>query len=470
MTSRGRTAALLMALCGALGLAGAQTPQQPRRAQPRRALLAPVRVCAGGDVTLGTNLDTSWSNHAADSLLALFGMRDDADTLVRPLRDLLAGADVVLLNIEGAIGEGPAPQKCGPKSTACFAFRQPISAAAALRGIADSSVAIVGNVANNHSRDAGDEGRDTTVALLARAGIRVTGADTLATPVVTRSGDTIAFLGFHTDSMAPDARDLAAVRRHVARAVAAYGTVVVTMHLGAEGVTAQRTRDSVERFLGYNRGNPVAFATAAFRGGATLVIGHGPHVLRAGEWRGDRLVLYSLGNLLTYGPFRMREPSVRGAVACAVIDSVATSRVGGTEAHSAAGAGCASAGLATPRSQADRFPQRARFSADGRSSGQLGKPAEERSESTEPAPALIAVSSALFRCCGCDDGVGVTAYHTSRAAPGFDERRHGPFDLAFNDPTGNAAGVHEISVADVDADMAHVALLRPRERQQITRK
>jgi len=45
-------------------------------------------------------------------------------------------------------------------------------------------------------------------------------------------------------------------------------------------------------------------------------------VLRAGEWRGDRLVLYSLGNLLTYGPFRMREPSVRGAVACAVIDSV----------------------------------------------------------------------------------------------------------------------------------------------------
>lgn len=324
MTSRGRTAALLVALCGALGLADAQSSQPPRRTaqQSRRALLTPVRVCAGGDVTLGTNLDTSWSNHAADTLLALFGLRDDADTLVRPLRDLLAGADVVLLNIEGAIGEGPAPQKCGPKSTSCFAFRQPVAAAAALRGVADSSVAMVGNVANNHSRDAGEEGRDTTVALLERAGIRVTGADTLATPVATRSGDTIAFLGFHTDSMAPDARDLSAVRRHVARAAAAYGTVVVTMHLGAEGITAQRTRDSVERFLGYDRGNPVAFATAAFRGGATLVIGHGPHVLRAGEWRGDRLVLYSLGNLLTYGPFRMREPSVRGAVACAVIDSV----------------------------------------------------------------------------------------------------------------------------------------------------
>ena len=57
------------------------------------------------------------------------------------------------------------------------------------------------------------------------------------------------------------------------------------------------------------------------RGGAALVIGHGPHVLRAVEWR-DRgaLIAYSLGNLLTYGPFRLREPANRGAVLCATID------------------------------------------------------------------------------------------------------------------------------------------------------
>ncbi len=93
------------------------------------------------------------------------------------------------------------------------------------------------------------------------------------------------------------------------------------MHLGAEGRDAQRTRDAPERFLGIDRGNPVAFAEAAVRGGAALVIGHGPHVLRAVEWR-DRgaLIAYSLGNLLTYGPFRLREPANRGAVLCATID------------------------------------------------------------------------------------------------------------------------------------------------------
>jgi hypothetical protein len=94
------------------------------------------------------------------------------------------------------------------------------------------------------------------------------------------------------------------------------------MHLGAEGVDAQRTRNATEIFLGrYDRGNPVAFADTVFAAGATLIVGHGPHVLRAGEWRDNRVVLYSLGNLLTYGPFNNKEPTNRGAVACVTIDS-----------------------------------------------------------------------------------------------------------------------------------------------------
>jgi hypothetical protein len=272
-------------------------------------------------VTLGTNLDSAWANKAADSLYRTFGLASQPDSLVVALRPLLADCDVVILNIEGAIGEGWVPPKCGPRSTNCFAFRQPPAAAAALRATIDSGAVLVGNIANNHSRDAGDDGRDTTIAYLERAGILVTGADTLATAVPTLFGDTLGVLGFYTDSTAPDARDLAAVRRYVARAVARYGTVIVTMHLGAEGAGAQRTRNGIERFLGLNRGNPVGFANAAFAGGATLVVGHGPHVLRGGEWRGDRLVLYSLGNLLTYGPFRLRPPADRSAVAQAIIDS-----------------------------------------------------------------------------------------------------------------------------------------------------
>jgi hypothetical protein len=312
----------IIVLSGAALLAGTVlTSAAPRLSAQGRRLSAPVRVCAGGDVTLGTNLDPFWARNAADTLWRRFGLRPNPDSLTPALKPFLAGADVVLLNVEGAIGRGAVEPKCGPRSTSCFAFRQPPGAAAALRRLADSSVIIVGNVANNHSRDAGEDGRDSTVAYLRAAGIRVTGNDTLATPVVLPSGDTIAFLGFHTDTTTPDARDLRAVRRHVSRAVERFGTVIVTMHLGAEGVGAQRTRNANEIFLKMHRGNPVGFADAAMAGGATLVVGHGPHVLRAAEWRDDRLVLYSLGNLLTYGPFKLREPTNRGAVACATIDS-----------------------------------------------------------------------------------------------------------------------------------------------------
>jgi poly-gamma-glutamate capsule biosynthesis protein CapA/YwtB (metallophosphatase superfamily) len=280
-----------------------------------------VRLCAGGDVTLGSNLDPKWSRSAADTLRRRFAMSPLPESLARQLTALVGGADVVLLNIEGAIGSGPAPPKCTKRSKNCFAFRMPPSAGTALRRAIDSNAAIVGNVANNHSHDAGDEGRAATIARLKRAGIFVVGADTIATPVALPSGDTIAMLGFHTDSDAPDARDLDAVRRHVRRAADRYPIVVVTMHLGAEGPGAQRTQNATELFLGMDRGNPVGFTDAAFAGGATLVIGHGPHVLRAAEWRDDRLAFYSLGNLLTYGPFSMHEPTNRGAVACATIDS-----------------------------------------------------------------------------------------------------------------------------------------------------
>ncbi len=281
----------------------------------------PLRLCAGGDVTLGSNLDPKWARSAADTLRRRFAMSPLPDSLARQLTPFVHGADVVLLNIEGAIGSGPAPPKCTKRSKNCFAFRMPPSAGTALRHAIDSGAVIVGNVANNHSHDAGDEGREATIARLKRAGIFVVGADTIATPVALPSGDTIAMLGFHTDSDAPDARDLDAVRRHVRRAADRYPIVVVTMHLGGEGPGAQRTQNATEVFLGMDRGNPVGFADAAFAGGATLVIGHGPHVLRAAEWRDDRLAFYSLGNLLTFGPFSMHEPTNRGAVACATIDS-----------------------------------------------------------------------------------------------------------------------------------------------------
>jgi hypothetical protein len=285
-----------------------------------RELHTPIRVCAGGDVTLGTNLDTAWARIAAAKMRATYGLRDDPESLLAPLRPFFREATVALVNVESAIGEGDAPSKCSRRSTHCFAFRSPPASAAALRALAPDRV-VVGNIANNHARDAGAPGYDSTVAALKRQGVVVTGADTLATIIPMPSGDTIAVLGFYTSPDTPDARDTAAVRRHVQRAADRYPLVIATMHLGAEGRDAQNTRDSSERYLGIDRGNPVAFADAAVRGGAALVVGHGPHVIRAVEWRNrGALIAYSLGNLLTYGPFLLKEPLNRGGVLCTVVD------------------------------------------------------------------------------------------------------------------------------------------------------
>ncbi len=294
--------------------APAPAPEAPvASAAPR-----PVRVCAGGDVMVGNNLDSSWTGAARARLGRPVEAIPPPETLVAGLRPLLRDADAVLLNIEGAIGRGEVERKCRPGSRNCYAFRQEPSSVGAFLSV--SRGAFVGNVANNHALDAGAEGLAETIRHLERAGGYVTGADTLATPVPVGDADTVAFLGFSTAQAGPDPRDLVAVRRHVARAADRYGRVVVTMHMGAEGAGAQRTRDTTEIFLGEDRGNSVAFARTAVAAGASAVFGHGPHVLRAGEWQGDALVLYSLGNLLTYGPFNLDEPRNRGGMACVVLD------------------------------------------------------------------------------------------------------------------------------------------------------
>jgi hypothetical protein len=287
-------------------VAGAQSPAR-----------RDVRVCAGGDVSLGTNLDTSWAI-GRSSLLA--PALPDPVQLVGPLRPLVAEARLVLLNVEGAIGDGRVPRKCTRRATQCYAIRQPAGTAAALRHISDSGY-VVGNVANNHAHDAGDAGFARTLSELNSAGVLVTGADTLATPVAIGPNDTVAVLGFSPWSV-PDVRDIDAVRRHVVRAAAQFGRVLVTMHIGAEGAGARHTYDRTERFAGEDRGNSVAFAHAAIESGASLVIGHGPHVLRAMEW-GDSaattLVAYSLGNLVTYGPFNHSGYNDHGAILCVTL-------------------------------------------------------------------------------------------------------------------------------------------------------
>jgi hypothetical protein len=108
--------------------------------------------------------------------------------------------------------------------------------------------------------------------------------------------------------------------------------VIVMMHIGAEGATARHTSDSVEHFAGENRGNSVAFARAAVEAGASLVLGSGPHVLRAIEWNDGALIAHSLGNLVTYGPFNHTGVNDHGALLCGTLG--ADGKVHGAELRS----------------------------------------------------------------------------------------------------------------------------------------
>jgi hypothetical protein len=77
------------------------------------------------------------------------------------------------------------------------------------------------------------------------------------------------------------------------------------MHAGAEGTAAAHVNRQMETFLGEARGDVWAFAHAVVDAGADLVLGHGPHRLRAAEIYRGRLIAYSLGNFCSWETFSL---------------------------------------------------------------------------------------------------------------------------------------------------------------------
>ena len=72
--------------------------------------------------------------------------------------------------------------------------------------------------------------------------------------------------------------------------------MVMGPSMGAEGSDKTRVKPGNELFFGENRGDPIKFSHAMIDAGADLVVGHGPHVMRAVEFYKGRLIAYSLGN------------------------------------------------------------------------------------------------------------------------------------------------------------------------------
>jgi poly-gamma-glutamate capsule biosynthesis protein CapA/YwtB (metallophosphatase superfamily) len=203
-------------------------------------------------------------------------------------------ADAAFVNLEGPIGGDPADmKKC--KTEDCHILGQSPWIAESLARI---GVKVV-SVANNHAGDMGKSGMASTDAALAKAGIKASGRVNHKIAVLETGGMRIAFLGFASFSGVPDLRDRVSALDQIYDAKARYDAVVVSMHAGCEGDFASMIPDGEEKCYGENRGDTKGFAHAAAAAGATIVVGHGPHVPRGWEnWNGVP-IFYSLGNLAT---------------------------------------------------------------------------------------------------------------------------------------------------------------------------
>ena len=155
------------------------------------------------------------------------------------------------------------------------------------------------SLANNHARDFGEEGRSSSMAAIANAGMHHSGREgDFAFMQV--NGLSVAFLSYAVTKNSNMMLDYELAFDTVARCAASHDIVVVTFHGGAEGAAVTHIPFAEEEYYGEPRGDVVWFARGVVDAGADLVLGHGPHVVRGMERYKDRLIAYSLGNFATY--------------------------------------------------------------------------------------------------------------------------------------------------------------------------
>jgi len=206
-------------------------------------------------------------------------------------------AQIEFGNLEGTLTSGTF-SKCGQSSTNCYAFRNPPAFANAFATVGFNVL----NSANNHSNDFGSQGRIDTTAALTRAGIAQAGLPGQIA-VVKQGSVTVAFVDFAPYYNTNNLLNFPVAAQLIAKAKSEANIVVVYMHAGAEGSSADHITKTSETFYGENRGNPYAFAHAAVDDGADLVIASGPHVLRGMEVYRGHLIDYSLGDFANFHNF-----------------------------------------------------------------------------------------------------------------------------------------------------------------------
>lgn len=242
-----------------------------------------VALYAVGDLMLGDSAITTGFGFA--------GRYADfpADGLSQ-LQDLFSGADIVFGNLETTIsGSGHRPRSW--KSTQ---MRGLPSYATSLRKAGFDVL----SVANNHASQHGTTAFRDTVQLLEAAGIRCCGLQGSGpwscTPVTfTRHAQVLGFLAYclrprqYGTAAAPYAEGiLAAMCEDIARLNQASDHVIVSLHWGEEFVPLPSASENT-------------LARQLCDAGASVIVGHHPHVLRPIVRYSRAVIAYSLGNFIS---------------------------------------------------------------------------------------------------------------------------------------------------------------------------
>ena len=224
-----------------------------------------ITISAAGDCTLGTDENFDQSR----SLNAYYDENGPAYFL-QSVKPIFEADNLTIVNMEGTLTESTS------RMDKTFAFKGP---ADYTKILTEGSVEAA-NLANNHSRDYGEQSYTDTIAALDAAGIVNFGYD--RTAVMDVNGVKVGLVGTYelAEGMGCEEEMIANIK-----AVEDQGAqiVIVSFHWGIE-------REN------YPDETQVSLAHSAIDHGADLVLGHHPHVLQGIEVYNGKNIVYSLGN------------------------------------------------------------------------------------------------------------------------------------------------------------------------------
>lgn len=225
-----------------------------------------LTVTFAGDCTLGT--DEAFN--PATSFNAEYDKVDNPAYFLQNVADIFGADDLTIVNMEGTLTTSTT------RAEKTFAFKGP----AEYSQVLTSSSVEAASVANNHSRDYGEQSLTDTIETLDAAGVQTFGYDRIAYLDV--KGVKVALIGANALSSYETTTTQVTQQIAEARNQGAQ-LVLVYIHWGIE-------RDYVPST------DQVHLGHAAIDAGADLVVGSHPHVIQGYEQYQGRYIVYSLGN------------------------------------------------------------------------------------------------------------------------------------------------------------------------------